>query len=84
MPLRKCQGCGEVKESSEMIKITRIHGFRNIKINPDSINFGRSAYVCYNKNCIQNAIKKKKLQKSLKLEIPQEIFEQLKNLSGIN
>ena len=82
MPIRKCLGCNEIKDSAEMIKITRVHGTQDILINPDSIHFGRSAYVCYNKECITNVIKKKRLQKSLKTEIPQEITEQIKSMTG--
>jgi len=84
LPLRKCVGCNKIKESSEMVKITRVHGTQSILINPDSTYFGRSSYVCYNKDCILNALKKKKLQKALKTPIEQQIIEQLKKLTGIN
>ncbi|OGI03792.1 MAG: hypothetical protein A2Y25_07210 [Candidatus Melainabacteria bacterium GWF2_37_15] len=66
-----------------MVKITRVHNTRNILINPPSTYFGRSSYICYNKECVQNVIKRKKLPKSLKTEISQEIIEQIKNLTGI-
>ncbi len=84
MALRKCLGCNIIKESSEMIKITRVHNTRDILINPDSTYFGRSSYVCYNKECVLNTIKKKRLQKSLKADIPAKITEKLKTLTGIN
>lgn len=67
-----------------MIKITRVHGTQDILINPDSRYFGRSSYVCYNKECVQNVLKKKKLQRSLKEEINTEIIDKIKNLVGIN
>ena len=84
MPFRKCIGCGQIKESSQMIKIMKTHNTREILINPDSNHFGRSSYLCYNKNCGQNTLKKKKLQKTLKTEIPENITEQIKKLTGIS
>lgn len=63
-----------------MIKITRVHNTQDIIINPDSTCFGRSAYVCYNKVCTLNVIKKKRVQKALKRDIPKEITEQLTNI----
>ncbi len=84
MPFRKCVGCNKIKESAEMIKMTRVHDSQDILINPDSRYFGRSSYVCYNKECILNALKKKKLQKSLKTQIQPQIIEQLEKLTGIN
>lgn len=66
-----------------MIKITRVHGTRDIIINPDSRYFGRSSYICYNKECVLNALKKKKLEKSLKTGISEQITEQIKTLVGI-
>ena len=82
MPLRKCIGCNKIKESFQMIKITKIHNSQKICVNPDSTNFGRSSYICYNEKCIHNVIKKKKLQKILKTEIPENIIEQIKKLGS--
>ncbi len=53
-----------------MIKILKEYSSKNIILNPDSTHFGRSAYLCYNKDCLNISIKKKKLQKSLRLQLP--------------
>ena len=63
---RKCVGCGELKPRSEMLKITKDYLTGNVVINPDSKIFGRSAYLCYNQNCIETALKKNRLGKALK------------------
>lgn len=81
MVLRKCIACGEIRESTEMIKVTRVHNTGEIVINPDSRLFGRSAYLCYNKNCRLNAIKKRRFQKTLKKEIPFSIIEEITKLT---
>ena len=70
---RKCIGCGNIKNRDEMIKITKEHKANNLVINGNSTIFGRSAYLCYNKSCIENAFKKKRLQKVLKTPVPEEL-----------
>ena len=76
---RKCVGCGKIQDRSEMIKITKQHDSQNIVINGNSKIFGRSAYLCYNNLCIDNAFKKDKLKKILNTNIPQEVKGKLLN-----
>ena len=66
--LRKCIGCGELKDSSQLIKITNDRINNEVILNPNSKIFGRSVYLCYNKLCIEKASKKNKLLKALKIE----------------
>ena len=51
---------------SEMIKITKEYNTGKVVVNPNSKTFGRSAYLCYNQNCIEQALKKNRLNKVLK------------------
>lgn len=76
---RKCVACGIIKNREELVKITRENSHGNIVINPDSKIFGRSAYLCYNKSCIELALKKNRLQKVLKAPIPDELKGKLIN-----
>ena len=64
--LRKCVGCGELKQKEDLIKITKNYKDGSVVINPDSKTFGRSAYLCYNQKCIDAALKKSKINKVLK------------------
>ena len=64
--LRKCVGCGGFKPREDMIKITKEHSSAEVVFNPDSKTFGRSVYLCYNQNCIENAFKKNKINRVLK------------------
>lgn len=66
MKYRKCVGCGEIKDAQEMMKLTKNHISGDIEINSNSKIFGRSAYLCYNKQCVEQALKKNKLNKALK------------------
>ena len=71
--LRKCVGCGVVKDRKNLIKITFNKQINKAIINTDTKIFGRSVYLCYNKSCIINAIKKNKLEKFLKAPISEEL-----------
>lgn len=62
-----------------MIKITAQNPQNNIVVNGDSKIFGRSAYLCYNNTCIENAFKKDRLKKVLKAPVPQELKGKLLN-----
>jgi len=64
--LRKCVGCGELKPRDELIKVTKEHVTGELFVNPNSKIFGRSAYLCYNQSCIEQALKKNKLNRVLK------------------
>lgn len=66
---RKCVGCGELKPRENMIKITKEHKTGELVLNPNSKIFGRSAYLCYNQNCIEQAMKKKKINRILKTNL---------------
>jgi len=70
---RKCVGCGTIKDRGELIKITAQNPHNDIIVNGGSKIFGRSAYLCYNNTCIENAFKKDRLKKVLKAPVPQEL-----------
>jgi predicted RNA-binding protein YlxR (DUF448 family) len=78
--LRKCVGCGIIKEKSKFIRIMNVHNSDEVIIEPTSRYFGRSSYLCYNRDCLKNAVKKKRLQKSLKKTIEDSILKNLENI----
>ncbi len=77
MTERRCVSCWQVKDRKDLIKITSDNSTGNVIINPDSVTFGRSVYLCYNNACIEKAFKKNKLVKHLKHSIPNELKGQL-------
>lgn len=77
MTERRCVSCWQIKDRSDLIKITVNNAGGNVIINPNSVTFGRSAYLCYNEACIESAFKKNKLTKHLKSPIPNELKGQL-------
>ena len=73
MTERKCVACGEIKDTKDLIKITKQSRTGAIVLNHDTKIFGRSAYLCYNKSCIEAAFKKNKLQKALRTSLPEDL-----------
>ncbi len=76
---RKCAGCGKLYNREQLIKITRQYPHGDIVINPDAKIFGRSVYLCYNSDCIENAFKKNRISRALKISVPQELKGKLIN-----
>ena len=74
--LRQCVFCRTYKSKEELIRITKTkEGL--IEINNDENIVGRSVYICKNIECVQNALKKKKIENSLKSNLPESIKEEL-------
>ncbi len=74
---RKCVGCGQMKNRNEMIRLTRRNTDGVLIVNPDSKTFGRSAYLCYNHDCIKKSFIKNKLSRVLKVQVPDKLKGQL-------
>lgn len=60
-------------EKENLIRLTRDFKTKEIKINENSEYYGRSVYICKNIECIENAIKKKKIEKSLEIHVPENL-----------
>lgn len=65
---RKCIACNQLKPRNELIKITFNKSLDEVKVNPDSKFFGRSVYICRSFDCFNNAFKKGKLYKILRVK----------------
>ena len=51
-----------------------------IKVDENGKEQGRGAYICYDIDCLEKAIKAKKLEKALEIKINNEIYEQIKDI----
>ncbi|PYG88411.1 hypothetical protein LY28_01259 [Ruminiclostridium sufflavum DSM 19573] len=78
IPLRMCLGCKEMKPKKELIRV--------VKNNEGEINIdlvgkkpGRGAYICRNVECLEKAIKAKRLEKAFETAIDIDIYNNLKN-----
>ncbi len=83
IPLRKCIGCGEMKSKKEMIRVLKTTE-DVVVLDTTGKKNGRGAYLCFSKDCLKNAMKSKGLERSLKMPIPQSVYESLeKELDSI-
>ena len=76
-PLRKCIGCNEMKDKKELIRIVR-NNEGVINVDPVGKMAGRGAYICKNAECFDAAVKAKRLEKSFKTKIPENIYASLR------
>lgn len=84
VPFRKCTGCGEMKSKKEMIRIIKTPE-DEIVIDATGKKNGRGAYICNSFICFEKAKKMKALERSLKVSIPTEVYEELeKELKQLN
>ena len=76
VPLRQCIGCGEMKGKKDMMRILRT-AENEICLDATGTKNGRGAYVCRSRECLERARKNKGLERSFKMNIPDEVYGQL-------
>ena len=87
MPLRKCTGCGEMKEKRELIRVVKAPEKKDengnvisggeISLDLTGRKSGRGAYVCKNADCFEKARKARRFERSLSCKIPEDVYEQM-------
>ena len=76
IPLRQCVGCNEMKSKKEMIRILKTAEDEVILDATGKLN-GRGAYLCKNEECLKKAIKQKGIERSFKMSIPSDVYDNL-------
>lgn len=74
---RTCIGCCQKNNQDKMLRIVKNKKLE-ILIETDSKIFGRGAYICKSEECLEKAIKNRRLSKSFKMQIEDEIYEKLR------
>ena len=76
--LRQCVACRKRLDRRLLVRVIRDHQ-NGIVLEK---GMGRSAYVCPNESCLEDSLRRKRLQKALRCQVPVEILEMLqKNLN---
>ena len=85
IPQRSCVVCRTQKNKNELLRIVK-NKENEIKIDTIGKEPGRGAYICYSEQCLEKAIKGKKLEKALETKIEQETYNEIgeiiKNKNG--
>ena len=95
VPLRKCTGCGEMKEKRELIRVVKAPEKKDengnvisggeISLDLTGRKPGRGAYVCKNTDCFEKARKARRFERSLSCKIPEDVYEQMsKELENVS
>ena len=79
IPMRKCLRCGKMKEKSKLIRIIKTDnmGNKEVLLDLDFKKFGRGAYVCKNPDCLRALRKAKRLERSFKCKINDDLYDSM-------
>ena len=79
IPERTCIGWKKKKEKKDLIRIVKSQD-GVISVDTTGKANGRGAYICKSEQCLEKAIKTKRLERSLKEKIDSKIYESLRGV----
>lgn len=78
IPQRMCTGCMEMKPKKELIRVVK-NKEGEVSIDVTGKKPGRGAYICRNIDCLEKAVKQKRLEKNLEKKFDDELYARLKD-----
>lgn len=78
VPQRSCVGCQQVFSKRELLRVVRTPEGA-VVLDPTGKKAGRGAYVCPRAECFDRAVRGRRLQRALEVEVPEDILVELKN-----
>ncbi|NBK90871.1 YlxR family protein [bacterium 1XD21-13] len=76
VPMRQCVGCQEMRSKKEMLRILKT-AEDEVVLDATGRKNGRGAYLCFSRECLKKARKNRGLERSLKMSIPSEVYDNL-------
>ena len=76
VPMRQCVGCGQMKSKKEMMRVLKTAEEQVVLDVTGKMN-GRGAYLCKEAECLKKARKNRGIERSLKMAIPAEVYDNL-------
>lgn len=76
IPMRQCIGCGEMKSKKEMMRVLKT-AEGTITLDMTGKKNGRGAYLCISGECLEKARKNRGLERSFRMSIPTQVYENL-------
>lgn len=77
IPNRTCIGCSQIKPKKELIRIVK-NKEGDIFVDKTGKANGRGAYLCDDIECLEKAIKTRKLERTFETTIESKIYEDLR------
>tara|TARA_E500000178_G_C16466973_1_gene507040 strand:- start:31 stop:309 length:279 start_codon:yes stop_codon:yes gene_type:complete len=71
--LRRCVACRQLQDRRSLWRVIRDHK-DGVRVD---IGMGRSAYLCQREECLEEARRRKRLQKALRCQVPDEVLAAL-------
>ena len=72
--LRRCVACRQLLDRRQLWRVIRDHQ-DGVRLDE---GMGRSAYLCCEENCLEEATRRKRLQKALRCQVPEAVLAVLK------
>lgn len=79
IPQRTCIGCNVKKDKKDFIRIVKDNQ-NNISIDKTGKANGRGAYICDSMECLEKAIKNKRIEKSFQMHIDESVYDELRGV----
>lgn len=79
IPQRTCMGCNEKKDKKDLIRVVKSSD-GEINIDKTGKMQGRGAYICDKEECLEKAIKTKRIERVFETKIDDEIYEKLRGV----
>ncbi len=79
IPQRTCMGCNEKKDKKDLIRVVKSSDGQ-INIDKTGKMPGRGAYICDKKECLEKAMKTKRIERVFETKIDDEIYEKLRGV----
>jgi len=79
VPMRTCVGCRRTASKRELLRVVRTPD-GEVEVDLTGKKSGRGAYLCGDLECLEATRKKGILARALKVEIPADVFDKLKEL----
>ncbi len=76
-PTRRCAFCRRTAPKSEFLRFVRLPNSNTVCYDPDHRLPGRGAYLCPQSECLKGAIKRRSLERGLKVSIPPSLLQDL-------
>ena len=88
-PLRKCTGCGEMKEKRELVRVVKapdvkdedgnVIGSGEVSLDVTGKKPGRGAYVCPSRECFEKARKARRFERAFSCKIPDDVYQAIES-----
>ena len=76
VPMRQCVGCSQMNSKKEMMRVLKTTEEQIVLDVTGKMN-GRGAYLCKDAECLKKARKNRGIERSLKMTIPAEVYDNL-------